>query len=96
MYHLDTRTLLDTYCDSTQILVPEKCAGRVLSFRYRSDIKTMTGASLLESMSLCILRECILPVSLRKCQKLIIEIEFYISAFATGCIRKEAFYGKWT
>lgn len=56
----------------------------------------MTGASLLESMSLCILRECILPISLRKCQKLIIEIEFYISAFATACIRKEAFYGKWT
>lgn len=59
-------------------------------------LKTMTGASLLESMSLCIIRECILPISLRKCQKLIIEIEFYISAFATGCIRKEAFYGKWT
>lgn len=59
-------------------------------------LKTMTGASLLESMSLCILRECILPISLIKCQKLIIEIEFYISAFATGCIRKEAFYGKWT
>lgn len=96
MYHLDTRTLLDTYCDSTQILAPEKCAGRVFSFRYLSDIKTMTGASLLESMSLCILRECILPISLIKCQKLIIEIEFYISAFATGCIRKEAFYGKWT
>lgn len=39
MYHLDTRTLLDTYCDSTQILAPEKCAGRVFSFRYWSDIK---------------------------------------------------------